>query len=309
LKSSPGATAENVEAAIETVMRDEELVSFLRWALPRLRLRWEGFRKVRRQVGKRLGRRLDELGLQSLDQYRDRLQNNPAEWGVFDGFCRITISCLYRDKHVFDTLGARVLPELGQAAYLQDRAARCWCAGCACGEEVYTVKLLWELDAHPRLPRGRLEIIGSDVDPIVLRRAGKGCFSSSSLKAVPTHWRDIAFTRDDDCYCVRPKYRDGLAFLLQDIRSEIPAGPFDLILCRNLVFTYFDIEQQREMIGRIAATLRDGGYLVIGAHEQLPEDGRTFAPVSDCRETLCKTQSDRPEGGELEHHCREQYQA
>ena len=132
--------------------------------------------------------------------------------------------------------------------------------GCACGEEVYTLKLLWELDVRPKLPRGRLEIIGSDADLIVLQRAERGCFSSSSLKGMPAHWRELAFTRDDDCYCIRAEYRDGLAFLLQDIRSEIPAGPFDLILCRNLVFTYFDIERQREMIGRIAAALRDGGY-------------------------------------------------
>lgn len=84
-------------------MRNQELVAFLQWALPRLRLRWEGFRKVRRQVGKRLGRRLAELKLNTLDQYRDQLQNDPAEWSRLDELCHITISCFYRDKGVFDT--------------------------------------------------------------------------------------------------------------------------------------------------------------------------------------------------------------
>ncbi len=123
-------------------MRDEELVAFLQWALPRLRLRWRGFRKVRRQVGKRLRRRLAQLKLQTLDQYRARLEGDPREWGVLDGLCHITISCLYRDKHVFDALGARVLIELGEAAYSQRRPVWCWCAGCACGEEVYTLKIM-----------------------------------------------------------------------------------------------------------------------------------------------------------------------
>ena len=68
-------------------MRDEEFVAFLRWALPQIGLRWEGFRKVRRQVGKRLSRRMDELKLISLDQYRDRLQYEPKD-GV--GPCRRT---------------------------------------------------------------------------------------------------------------------------------------------------------------------------------------------------------------------------
>ena len=150
---------------------------------------------------------------------RPLIMSMPSRQLAFDGLCHITISCLYRDKHVFDTLGERVVPELGKASCLQDRAVRCWCGGCACGEEVYTLKLLWELDVRPRRPRGRLEIIGSDADLIVLQRAERGCFSSSSLKGMPAHWRELAFTRDDDCYCIRAEYRDGLAFLLQNIRS------------------------------------------------------------------------------------------
>jgi chemotaxis protein methyltransferase CheR len=203
-------------------MRDEEVVTFLRWALPRLQLRWEGFRKVRRQVRKRLGRRLRELKLDTLDQYRNQLQDDPTEWRVFDELCHITISRLYRDKHVFDALGSLVLPKLAREANSQDRAVRCWCAGCACGEEVYTLKILFELDVRPKLPRGRLEIAGSDADATVLKRARKGCFAPGSLKNMPAHWRELAFSRDDARYCVRAEYRDGITFLRQDIRSEIP---------------------------------------------------------------------------------------
>jgi len=244
---------------------------------------------VRRQVGKRLGRRLAELGLQTLDQYRDRLESDPVEWGILDGFCRITISCLYRDRHVFDTLAARVLPELGNAARLRGDPVRCWCAGCACGEEVYTLKLLWELDVRPKILGAPLEIIGTDANPIVLRRAEMGCFDSSSLKKIPANWRETAFARDDHCYCVGAQYREGLEFRQQDIRVDIPVGPFGLILCRNLVFTYFDIKQQRETMAQIAATLCGDGYLVIGAHETLPDEGGAFMQIPGCREILRKT--------------------
>ncbi len=154
---------------------------------------------------------------------------------------------------------------------------------------------------RPRLPEGRLKIIGSDADSVVLYRAKIGCFCSSSLKDVPARWREIAFTRDGDRYCVRAEYREGLAFLSQDIRSEIPVGFFDLILCRNLVFTYFDIERQREMLDRIARAVLAGGYLVIGAHETLPDNGRGLTPISGCREILCMMQRPRPEVEEREH--------
>ena len=141
---------------------------------------------------------------------------------------------------------------------------------------------------RPSLPETRFEIIGTDADPEVLRRAEKGCFPSSSLENSPAKWRELAFTRDDDRYCVGAEYRGGIVFLLEDIRSGIPRGPFDLILCRNLVFTYFELERQSEISGRIAESLRDTGYLVIGAHEQLPEGGPPFVQVRGCPEISCK---------------------
>jgi chemotaxis protein methyltransferase CheR len=70
---------------LRTVLRDSDCIAFLQWALPRFELRWAGFRKVRRQVCKRLRRRLNELGLETLAQYRERLDSDPAEWAVCPG--------------------------------------------------------------------------------------------------------------------------------------------------------------------------------------------------------------------------------
>lgn len=267
---------------------DDECVAFLQWALPRLRLRWAGFRKVRRQVCKRMRRRLNELGLKTLDQYRSLLETDGAEWAILDDLCHITISRLYRDKYVFDLLGARILPELGREASGRARAVRCWCAGCASGEEVYTLRILWDLEVHSTVPQVHFELIGTDVEDAVLERAAAGCFSAGSMTDAPARWRDVAFERVGRLYCVRFAHREGLMFLHQDIRTEVPAGPFDLILCRNLVFTYFEPELQRATLGRIASELRDGGYLVIGAHEQLAANGGLFEPVAGCREIFRK---------------------
>jgi chemotaxis protein methyltransferase CheR len=130
-------------------MREDDCAIFLQWALPRLRLRWAGFRKVRRQVCRRLDRRLHEIGVETLEQYRSRLESDADEWVVLDSLCRITISRLYRDRAVFDLLRSVVLPELHELASLQSRPVRCWCAGCASGEEVYSLKILWDLEVRP----------------------------------------------------------------------------------------------------------------------------------------------------------------
>ena len=85
-------------------MNDADCVEFLQWALPRLRMRWAGFRKVRGQVCKRIGRRLKELGLGDIDAYRSYLDKHSEEWEILDGLCRITISRFHRDRKVFECL-------------------------------------------------------------------------------------------------------------------------------------------------------------------------------------------------------------
>jgi chemotaxis protein methyltransferase CheR len=275
--SSPGAAA----------IRDEDCVAFLQRALPKLRLRWHGFRKVHRQVCKRVRRRLNELGLQTLEQYRGRLASDATEWVALEDLCHITISRFYRDRHVFDMLGTQILPELADTARRENRAIRCWSAGCASGEEVYTLKILWDLDVQPAVSQATLEVIGTDADKVVLERATEGCYSRGSLKDVPAHWL-AAFIRTDHLLCVRDVHREGVVFSLQDIRSTLPAGPFDLILCRNLVLTYFEPQLQDAMLDRIDVLLRAGGYLVVGAHEQLPRPRDTLVQIIGCREIFRK---------------------
>jgi hypothetical protein len=97
-------------------MKNTECVAFLQWALPQLGMRWPGFRKARRQVCRRIGRRLCELGLPDVAAYRACLEQNPAEWQVLDSACRITISRFYRDRNVFESLQNAVLPVLARAA-------------------------------------------------------------------------------------------------------------------------------------------------------------------------------------------------
>jgi chemotaxis protein methyltransferase CheR len=235
-------------------VRDEECVDFLRWALPHLGLSWPGFRKVRRQVCRRLANRLNHLGLPDSSAYRSYLEEHPHEWVELDALCRITISRFWRDRAVFDALRGIVLPALG-------RTVRCWSAGCASGEEPYSLVLAAE-DADVAV-----EVLATDVDPVLLERARSGCYPESSLRDVPAHLRARAF----DNGCLRLELRAPVSFRLHDVRSDPPPGPFDLVLCRNLAFTYFAEESRRAVADRLHRALRPGGALVVGTHEAPPE--------------------------------------
>lgn len=261
-------------------MHDAECVAFLQWALPMLQLRWAGFRKVRRQVCKRVARRLHVLDIADTAAYRKRLAQDPGEWRVLDSLCRVTISRFYRDKQVFDFVADRMLPALAARAAASGRSSlEIWSAGCGSGEEAYTLALIV---AFARLPEScgiAVNIQGTDAEPAVIERARRACYPAGCLKEIPIEWLERAFVSRAGLYCLRPEYTSLVTLSCQDLRDELPAGPFDLILCRNLAFTYFDETLQRRVASRLCDRLVPGGGLVLGAHERLPP-GTTLVPWS-----------------------------
>jgi chemotaxis protein methyltransferase CheR len=274
-------------------MTDAECVAFLQWALPRLDLRWPGFRKVRRQVCKRVTRRLTALGLPGITAYRDYLAAHEDEWPVLDGLCRITISRFYRDRAVFEHLARDVFPAL--AASRRTGPVTFWSAGCASGEEPYSLAILWHFASEREPGWPTLSIVATDVDAHLLERAATACYPGGAFRDAPAAWREAAFEQRGDQLCLRAAFRRPVKFVRQDIRTAMPTGPFDLILCRNLAFTYFAPAVQARVLVGIEDRLADDGWLVIGRRETLPE-GAGFAPSSECPEILRKSlrKSTRP---------------
>lgn len=199
------------------------------------------------------------------------LNDHPQEWTLLDGLCTVSISRFYRDRAVFDYLGDTALPELaGRAATRDDPTVRCWSAGCASGEEPYTLSLMWGERVRMRYPLARLAVVATDIDPHLLDRARVACYSGSSLRELPQGWIEQAFVQHDEAYCLRGPWKACVEFRQQDIRIEQPPGPFDLVLCRNLAFTYFDEPLQRSVLERLAQQVPANGFLVVGRHESLP---------------------------------------
>jgi len=251
-------------------MRDSDCITFLQWALPQLHMRWSGFRRVRAQVCKHLERRCKQLGLPDIAAYQNYLQQQPEEWQVLDSLCRVTVTRFYRDKAVFAFLTRGVLPVLIHQA--QTRGAqylRLWSAGCAGGEEPYSLALVWRLGLEIKPVIG-LHILATDTDGHMIARAREACYSFSSVKNLSQTWLASAFVQSEELYCLKTEYSDPVEFLVHDIRTGTPNGPFDLILCRNLAFTYFEKNLQAEILVRFRKALKPGGVLVIGVHESLP---------------------------------------
>ena len=286
-------------------MNDNECVQFLQWALPQLHMRWPGFRKVRAQVCKRIDRRLRQLAIEDIHTYKTYLHEHKLEWRVLDELCRITISRFYRDKAMFGFLTEHFLPTLAKNALMHhDNRLNAWSAGCASGEEAYTVSLIWLLRLQASFADLNIAITATDASDQMIARAQRACYAYSSIKSLPPQWREQAF-RQQQCrtlplpaqqfpthqesYYLKPEFRQSVQFMRQDIRRQTPNARFDLVLCRNLVFTYFDIPLQCRVLEHIQQILKPGGALVIGIHENLPPGTAQFSVWSERLKVFKKT--------------------
>lgn len=229
---------------------------------------------------RRIRRRIRELGLADEIEYRAFLEAHEDEWLRLDACCRVTISRFFRDREVFEVLQGVVLPKmLGEAREAERTELRCWSSGCGSGEEAFTLSLLWRLASagkptaalSERYPEVTLSVTGTDTDPKVLERARNAVYPEGAMRDLPSAWIQRAFDPVDGEFSLRRSFREGVAFLLQDVRDSMPDGPFDLILCRNLVFTYFEEGLQEEILFPLLGRLREGGILAIGGHEELPQ--------------------------------------
>ena len=183
---------------------------------------------------------------------------------------------------MFAFLEQEVLPELVQQTVERNEdCLKVWSAGCGSGEEPYTLAIIWMLRLQLRFPNMRLKILATDIDPNMIRRAHEAHYLYSSIKNLPQDWREQAFDEEDAVYTLKPTYRQHVVLHQQDIREQMPDERFDLVLCRNLAFTYFDEELQYQTAERIQAVMQSGGALVIGIHEHLPAATKGFETWSD----------------------------
>jgi chemotaxis protein methyltransferase CheR len=254
------------------LISSKSLVAFLSRHAARLGLRPQGYPRVARQVGRRLWARLAALGLKDLGSYEEYLRTHPEEWHQLDEMCRITISRLYRDSGVFDILSERILPDLAQ----QVQILTLWSAGCASGEEPATLALVWSVRLAARFPGVTCRILATDLGSEVLERAREARYGESSLSELPADLR-AALVPDPPFHRLPDRLRQMITVTRHDVREPAPTRDVDVILCRNLAFTYFSPSLQLSVLAHFDAVLRPGGVLVTGAKERLP-DQELFTP-------------------------------
>lgn len=245
--------------------------TFLAEALPPLGLAPAAL--IRRNIRRRVMRRMESVGIHDYSSYLLFLRRNPSEWDVLRPLFTVTISRFFRNRRVFDALSRHMLAPLAA----KGNPISAWSAGCASGEEAFTLRILWE-ELPGRKPP--LSILATDVDGACLQRAGEGLYPESSLREVPRPFVKRHFREEMGRFRLREDFVRSVTFRNHDLMGHPPPGEFHLVLCRNAAFTYFALPLRVTVARAIASVLSPGGHLVIGRTERLPsEAAEWFIPT------------------------------
>lgn len=237
--------------------------------LHHLGLSWSGYRKVRKGVKKRIARHMLALKCSNMSEYLIELDRSRDVREECDHLMTVSISRFFRDKRMWEFLSGEILPELIEEYH---EKISVWSAGCASGEEVYSLKILLGPLFSTSGPSPELNITATDMNPFYLERAMTGFYPASSLKEIPQGLRSYYFHTEErsESYRIKDSLREGITWQKLDLLSGTLDTQFQLIFLRNNLLTYYQDEIKREALKKVLTSLYPGGFLIIGSHETLP---------------------------------------
>ena len=234
---------------------------------------------------RRVAIRLRKTGVNNYSDYLLLLMKNPEEYDkLFETLC-INVSEFFRDPEVWKAMKSLFLGLLQQKANEADNSLRIWSAGCANGEEPYSIAILMkELMSRERV-NCRVEISATDVEQKCLKFAHKGIYLKTSLKNAPKELLNRYFTPAEDCFKINDEVKKLVNFFYLDLTSSELVKKADIIFCRN-VFIYFDRDLQEQLLMKFYNSLKPKGYLLLGKSETLIQEAKEIFEDVDINSRL-----------------------
>lgn len=247
---------------------------------------FSGYRRA--MLTRRIEARMVKGGVNGYKEYLNRLRSDEAESERLISEIGINVSSFFRNPLVFEIISHNLLPDIIEKKGREEsRELRVWSAGCAAGEEAFSLAIL----IHQVLKKSGRElcplIFATDIDSVALNRAAKGVFTRESLENTRLALFSSYFKPQNNQYAVHPMIKEMVRFSYDDLtspRTSVPTesifGDFDLVLCRN-VLIYLVEEQQGLVFSKLYRSLAAGGYLVLGESESLNDNLRARLSIVD----------------------------
>jgi len=223
---------------------------------------------------RRIGRRLTATACRDLKEYLDCLQQNAAEMDRLTDVITINVSRFFRDTLTFELIADRILPALiREKTEAGDHSLRVWSAGCAKGEEPYSLAILIHELLRKEEAAMNLHLFATDIDCGALTEAGKALYPAGSVENIKYQHLTKYFLPEGPSFRLVPEIKKLVTFTHYDMldkKHSVPPesifGNFDLVLCRNLLI-YFTTEYQNTIFEKLYHALANHGYLILGKAE------------------------------------------
>ena len=236
---------------------------------------------------RRVEKRMQTVGSGSFADYRDYLEAHPEEFVELFNTILINVTGFFRDSEAWEFLGSNVLPQIVANAG-GDNQIRVWSAGCASGEEPYTIAMLFASVLGEDAYRERVKIYATDIDEHALTQGRHAVYASRRLEGVPTEMRERFFVQNDAGFAVRNDVRRTVIFGRNDMLQDPPISRVDLLVSRNTLM-YFGPRAQQRILSNFYFALSRRGFLMLGKAEALQSRTDLFEPYNLKRRIFVKS--------------------
>lgn len=227
---------------------------------------------------RRLQRRMIATGAANLQAYVAYVHQHPEEYTRLSASLLIKVTGFFRDRLLFDYLREVVLPEIISQAQKQHHRLRIWSAGCATGEEAYSLAILIAECLGDELDQFNVQIFATDADEDAVAFARRGVYSTAALAAVPESYRSHYFVAGEHGWAISQRVRGMVIFGEHDLGKRAPFPHIHLVLCCNVLINLTS-ELQKRALQLFAFSLDTSGYLVLGTAETTSPLLNYFTPV------------------------------
>jgi len=259
----------------------EELLAFVRDSRA---FDYTGYRRP--TLMRRFQKRMQEVGSSTWAEYREFLDKNPDEFAELFDAILINVTGFFRDKETWELVEREVVPAI--ADQKDGRAPiRVWSAGCASGEEAYTIMLILAEVLGEETLKTRVKIYATDIDDDALHQAREATFTRKQLEPVPPALRERYFVQANGSFMVRKELRRSVIFGRNDLHRDPPISRVDLLVSRNTLM-YFGTDIQERILANYYFALNRGGFLVVGKAEALQSGRRMFSSYNLKRRVFVK---------------------
>ncbi len=216
-------------------------------------------------LSRRTRKRAVNQNFSSLADYLSFLKGTPEEMSALAKEFLISVTAFFRDEEAFDFLDTSVIP--GLIEKLDDgEELKVWVAGCATGEEAYSIAMLLAEQLEGKEKNITVKIFATDIDSAALLHAGKGVYSAETIRQVPDDRVERFFTRQGDHYKIKPEIRKMVIFAQHDLVRNPPYCNMHLISCRNLLI-YLAPALQKKVFAMLLFGLKVDGHILLGSSE------------------------------------------